>query len=76
MLSQSCLTDSSLCDPNDCSPPSSSVHGIFQQECWSGLPFPAPGNLPELGTEPTSPSSPVLVDSLPLPPGKLHVMKC
>ena len=30
MLSQSCLTDSSLCDTNDCSPPSSSVHGIFQ----------------------------------------------
>ena len=26
-LGQSCLT---LCDPMDCSPPGSSVHGIFQ----------------------------------------------
>ena len=31
------------CDPMDCSPPGSSVHGIFsRQECWSGLPFPSP----------------------------------
>ena len=30
-----------LCDPMDSSPPGSSVHGIFQQEYWSGLPFPS-----------------------------------
>ena len=36
------------------SPPGSSVHGIFQQECWSGLPFPSPGDLPDPGTEPAS----------------------
>ena len=30
------------------------------QEYWSGLPFPAPGDLPDLGTEPTSPASPAL----------------
>ena len=29
-----------------CSPPGSSVHRIFWQECWSGLPFPPPGDLP------------------------------
>ena len=34
---QLCLT---LCDPMDCSPPGSSVHGILQQEYWSGLPLP------------------------------------
>ena len=37
---QSCLT---LCDPVDCSPPGSSVHGFSRQEYWSGLPFPSPG---------------------------------
>ena len=28
--------------PMDCSPPGSSVHGIFKKEYWSGLPFPSP----------------------------------
>ena len=37
-----------------CSPPGSSVHGIFQAEYWSGLPFPSPGNLPDRGMEPKS----------------------
>ena len=36
---QSCPT---LCDPTDCSLPGPSVHGIFQQELWSGVPFPSP----------------------------------
>ena len=30
--------------------------GFSQQECWSGLPFPAPGDLPDLGIEPESPA--------------------
>ena len=34
-LLQSCLT---LCDPMDCSPPGSYVHGLSRQEYWSGLP--------------------------------------
>ena len=34
---QSCLT---LCDPMDCSPPGSSVHGFSRQEYWSGVPLP------------------------------------
>ena len=33
---QSCPT---LHDPMDCSPPGSSVHGIFRQESWSGVPL-------------------------------------
>ena len=47
-----------FCDPMDCSPPGSSVHGIFRQEYWSGLPFCFPGDLPDpgIGTEPMSPA--------------------
>ena len=38
-------------------------------ECWSGLPFPSPGDLLNPGTEPKSPT--LRVDSLPAePPGK------
>ena len=37
-----------------------------RQEYWNGLPFPTPGDLPDWGTEPTSPASPALAaDSLP-----------
>ena len=35
-----------LCNPMNCSPPSSSVQGISRQEYWSRQPFPSPGNLP------------------------------
>lgn len=31
-----------LCNPTDCNPPASSVHRIFRQEHWSGLPLPSP----------------------------------
>ena len=67
-LLQSFLTP---CDPVDYSPSGSSV-GIFQQECWSGLPFPAPGDPPDPGSDPVSPLFPALqLDSLPMePPGK------
>ena len=30
--------------------------GFVRQEYWSGLPFPPPGDLSVLGTEPTSPA--------------------
>ena len=36
--------------------PGSSVHGVARQECWSGLPLPPPGDLPDPGTEPTPPA--------------------
>ena len=40
-----------------------------RQEYWSELPFPSPGNLPDLGIEPRSPE--LQADSLPSePPGK------
>ena len=34
--------------------------GILQQEYWSRLPFPSPGDLPDPGMEPASPTSPAL----------------
>ena len=36
--------------------------GFSRQEYWSGLPFPSPGNLPDLGIEPES--SALMADSL------------
>ena len=30
--------------------------GFPRQECWSGLPFPSPGDLPDSGIDPTSPA--------------------
>ena len=43
-------------DPMDCGLPGSTVRGILQQEYWSGLPFPSPGDLPNPGIEPGSPA--------------------
>ena len=34
--------------------------GIFRQEDWSGLSFPSPEDLPDLGIEPVSLMSPAL----------------
>jgi len=30
--------------------------GFSKQEYWTGEPFPSPGDLPDPGTEPTSPA--------------------
>ena len=63
MCAQLCLT---LCNHMDCS------LGFPRQECWSGLPFPTPGDLPHPGIEPTSLASPTLVGRFitTVPPGK------
>ena len=53
-----------LWDLKDYSLPASSVHVISQQEYWSGLPFPPPGDHPNSGIEPMSPA--LQADSLPL----------
>ena len=50
LFTQSFLVTKS--DPMGCSPPDSSVHGIFQQDYKSGLPFPTPGELPVPRMEP------------------------
>ena len=67
-VSQSCPI---LCDPMNCSPPGSSIQGILQARALEWVPFPSPGDLPDPGIEPTSPS--LQVDSLPSePPEKLE----
>ena len=53
-----------LCDPMNCSPPGSSVHGIFLSKNTRVVPFPPPGDRPDPEIEPRSPS--LQVDSLPL----------
>ena len=55
----------------DCSQPSSYVYRIFQQEYWSILPFPPPGDLPDPGIEHKSPVSPALAGGFFItePPG-------
>ena len=65
-VSQSCPT---LCDPMDCSSPGSSVHGILQVRTLEQVPFPSPGDPPNLGIKPRYPA--LQADPLPSePPGK------
>ena len=40
--------------------------GFSRQECWSGLPFPSPGDLPDPGIKPWSPA--LRADALPSEP--------
>ena len=51
LVAQSCLT---FCDPMDCSSPGSSVHRILQARMleWVAI----PGDVPDPGTKPSSPS--------------------
>ena len=46
--------------------------GLFQQEFWTGLPFPSPKDLPHPGIEPISPEAPALAGRFLItePPGK------
>ena len=53
VITKLCL---SLCNPMDCGPPGSCVHGFPRKENWSGLPGPPPGDLPDPGMEPASPA--------------------
>ena len=55
----------------DCSPPGSSVHGISQQEYWSGSSFPSPGDLPNPGIKPAFDFLHRQVVLYAQPPGKL-----
>ena len=44
-----------LCNPTDCSPPGSSVHGISPARTLQWVALPSPGDLLNPGTEPVSP---------------------
>ena len=62
-------------DPMDCSQTGSSGHDFPRQECWSGLSFPSPGQLPNPGIEVVSPA--LQVDSLLTElPGKPKIYMC
>ena len=53
-------------DPLDCSPPDSSIHGISQEEYWSGWIFPIPREFSNTGIKLASPVSLALqANSLP-----------
>jgi len=52
-VAQSYLT---LCDPMDCSPPGSSIHGIFQPRVLEWVPFPSTEDLPDPGIKPVYPT--------------------
>ena len=60
LVAQLCLT---LCDPMVCSPPGSSVHGVFQARILQWVTMLTPG---DSGIEPGSPA--LQVDSLPSEP--------
>ena len=47
--------------------------GFSRQEYWSGLPFPSPGDLPDPGIEPRSPT--MRADALPSEPSIICVMR-
>ena len=49
----SCLT---VCEPINCS-----SWEFSRQAYWSGLPFPSPGDLPDIETEPAYLKSPALL---------------
>ena len=70
LISQSCL---SLCDPMDCSPPGSSVHGISQARTlqWVAIPFSVGSSPPRDQTWVSCKSPALQVASLSSePPGK------
>ena len=67
-VAQSCPT---LCDPMDCNLSGSSVHGIFQARVLEWVAISSPGNLPNPGIEPGSPT--LQADALPSEPISIQV---
>ena len=67
------VVSNSLRTPWTVAPPGSSVHGSFYQGCWSGLPFPTLGDLPDPGIKPTSPASASRFCT-PAPPGNPRML--
>ena len=66
LVTNSCLT---LVTPQTVARQAPLPMGFSRQGCWSGLPFPAPGDLPDPGIRPGSLA--LHIDSLPAElPGK------
>ena len=69
-VAQSCPT---LCNPMNCSPPGSSLHGILQARVLKWVAISFSRDLPDPGIEPGSPA--LQADTLTSePPGTLSVM--
>ena len=66
LVAQLCPT---LCNPMDCSPPGSSIHGIFQTRVLEWIAISFSRDLPNLGIESRSPA-PWADSLLSGPPGK------
>ena len=67
-VAQPCRT---LCNPWTVAHQALPSMGFSRQEYWSGLPFPSPGDLPDPGIEPRSPT--LQADALTsAPPGEPH----
>ena len=65
-VAQSCPT---LCDPWTVAYQAPQSMEFSRQEYWNGLPYPSPGDLPDTGIKPGSPT--LQADSLPSElPGK------
>ena len=62
------------CDPMDCGPPGSSVHGIPQERILESVAMPSSRDLPDPRIELTSPVSPALAGRFftTEPSGKPH----
>ena len=54
--SESEVTQSLFANPQTVAYQDPPSMGFSRQEYWSGLPFPSPGDLPNLGIEPRSPT--------------------
>ena len=72
LVTQLCPT---VCDPWTVAHQAPLSVEVSRQDDWSGLPFPFPGDLPDPGIEPRSPT--LQADSLPAePPGNtLRLLK-
>ena len=71
LVAQSCVT---LCDPMNCSPPGSSVHGILQARILDWIAILSLGHLPNPGIEPRSPA--FQADSLlSEPPANMYIYR-
>ena len=52
LVAQLCLT---LCDPMDCNPPDSSIHGVLQARTLEWVPFTSPRDISDPGIKLGSP---------------------
>ena len=71
-FSRQVISDS--CDPWTVARQAPLSIGFPKQECWSGLPFPSPGNLPDPGIELWYPT--LQVDSLSTEPSGKPTHEC